>query len=331
MALAPGGTGIGALVVIGGSTASGKSALAVSLAKATGGTVVNADSQQLYRDLPTLTARPTPAEEAEAPHRLYGVLGPDEQASAGRWLDLVAPILREAADDPRPLIVTGGTGLYLEALLHGIVPVPDIPPGLRARLRAEAAGVPAPVLHERLRGQDPATAARLRPSDPQRVLRALEVLAATGRPLAEWQAAARRRLPLPGPVLGLALLPPASVASPRIERRLRLMLEGPAPAEVDALRRRFPQLASLPIAKLHGCRELLAVLDGSLDPATAEARIAAQVRQYAKRQRTFFRHRLPDLVPLATTGDDAAPLAGLTARLGVLYRPDELVMDRSDA
>lgn len=159
MALARGGTGIGALVVIGGSTASGKSALAASLAKATGGTVVNADSQQLYRDLPTLTARPTPAEEAEAPHRLYGVLGPDEQASVGRWLDLVASILREAADDPRPLIVTGGTGLYLEALLHGIVPVPDIPPGLRARLRAEAAGVPAPSCTS-------ACAARTRPPPP---------------------------------------------------------------------------------------------------------------------------------------------------------------------
>src|SRR3954447_19302509 len=127
--------GIGALVVIGGSTASGKSALAVSLAKATGGTVVNADSQQLSRDLPTLTARPTPAEEAEAPHRLYGVLGPDEQASAGRRIDLVAPTLREAADDPRSLIVSSSTGRCLEASLHGIVPVPDIPPGLRARLR----------------------------------------------------------------------------------------------------------------------------------------------------------------------------------------------------
>lgn len=320
MALAPGGAGIGALVVIGGSTASGKSALALALAEATGGTVVNADSQQLYRDLPTLTARPSLAEEARAPHRLYGVLGPDQQASAGRWLDLAAPVLREAAADPRPLIVTGGTGLYLEALLHGIVPVPDIPPELRARLRAEAAGVPAPVLHERLRRQDPATAARLRPSDPQRILRALEVLAATGRPLAEWQAAAPRRLPLPGPVVGVALLPPAAVVNPRIGRRLRLMLEGPALAEVDALHRRLPDLASLPVAKLHGCRELLAVLDGRLDLATAETLTAAQVRQYAKRQRTFFRHRLPELAPLAATGEDAAPLAGLTERLGALGR-----------
>jgi tRNA dimethylallyltransferase len=282
---------IGALVVIGGSTASGKSALAVALAREIGGVVVNADSQQLFRDLPTLTARPTPAEEAEVPHRLYGLLGPDEQASAGRWLGFVSPLVEAARSDTRPLLVTGGTGLYLEALLRGIAPVPEIPPDLRVRLRAEAEAQPAPELHARLARADATMAARLRPSDRQRVLRALEVVLGTERSLAAWQADApsgwtcrRGSSASPGPAGG--------GRGARVEARLRAMLAGSAVEEVAALRERRPDLAGLPIAKVHGCREILAVLEGRLDPASAESLTAAQVRQYAKRQRTFFRHRL---------------------------------------
>ena len=305
-----------ALVVIGGSTASGKSALAVALAREVGGLVVNADSQQLFRDLPTLTARPSPAEEAEVPHRLYGLLGPDEQASAGRWLGFVSSLVGAARPDARPLLVTGGTGLYLEALLRGIAPVPEIPPDLRAGLRAEAEAMPAPELHARLARADPTMAARLRPSDRQRVLRALEVVLGTGRSLADWQAGAPERPELPARVVGVALVPPAEVGAPRVEGRLRAMLAGGAVEEVAALRERRPDLAGLPIAKVHGCREILAVLEGRLDLASAEGLIAAQVRQYAKRQRTFFRHRLrPDLEPLPLTGEAPEALDHLLRRL----------------
>lgn len=301
--------------MIGGTTASGKSALALSLAREVGGLVVNADSQQLFRDLPTLTARPTPEDEAQAPHRLYGIQGPDEQASAACWLGLLAPLLRAAGTDPRPLVLTGGTGLYLEALLRGLAPVPAIPDELRAALRGESADLTAETVHARLRAADPVMAARLLPSDRQRTLRALEVVLATGRSLAAWQADPPVRPALPGPLVGVALLPPPAVTTPRVEARLRAMLAGPALAEVEELLARRPDLAALPIAKVHGCRELLAVALGRLDPAAAEERTAAQVRQYAKRQRTFLRGRLPELEPLPLTGEAPEALARLRERL----------------
>jgi tRNA dimethylallyltransferase len=299
-------------VVIGGSTASGKSALALTLAQRWGGTIVNADSQQLYRDLAILSARPTPEDEAAAPHDLYGVLAPDEQASVGRWLELIAPVLDEAIAADRTLILTGGTSLYLESLLHGLPAMPTVDPAIRAALRNAAATAPSVELHARLTAADPVMAARLNPSDTQRILRALEVVQSTGRSLADWQQESRHRLPIPARVIGVALVPPAAVVAPRIEERLRAMLEGGAIQEVSALLQAWPQLAALPIAKLHGCRELIAVHGGRLPLAEARAHIAAQVRQYAKRQRTYLRHRLPDLVPM-TTADEAE--AALLARL----------------
>ena len=302
------GAGIGALVVIGGSTASGKSALALTLAQRWGGTVVNADSQQLYRDLPTLSARPTPADEAAAPHLLYGLLAPDEQASVGRWLTLIAPILAQAIATDRTLIVTGGTGLYLEALLHGLPAIPPVDPAIRRALRQAATTTPASELHARLAKADPLMAARLPPTDTQRILRALEVVESTGRSLGQWQREPRQRLPLPLRITGVALLPPATVAAARIEDRLRAMLAGGAQEEVSTLLDTRPNLATLPIAKLHGCRELIAVHEGRLRLAEAENLIAAQVRQYAKRQRTYFRHRLPELAEAGSLSEGEALL-----------------------
>ena len=298
-------------MVIGGSTASGKSALALALARAVGGVVVNADSQQLFRDLLILTARPTPAEEASAPHRLYGVLGADEQPSVGRWLALVAPVLATCATEGRPAIVTGGSGLYLHALLHGMPEMPDIPRELRARLRRWAADLPAGAIHARLAERDPEMAVRLRPGDPQRVLRALEVIEASGRSLAWWQALPRRTLPLPSKRLGVALVPPAPVVDPRLERRLDAMLAEGALDEVAALLARRPDAVTQPIAKVHGLRELAAVQRGALDPAVARRSIVLQVRRYAKRQRTWFRHQLPELRPIASVGESASALDDL--------------------
>lgn len=308
-------------MVIGGSTASGKSALALALARAVGGVVVNADSQQLFADLRILTARPTPAEETLVPHRLYGVLAAAEQPSVGRWLDLVGPVLAGCAAAGLVPIVTGGTGLYLHALLHGIPAMPAIPAELRRGLRAWAATVPAGAIHARLGARDPVMAERLRPSDTQRLLRALEVVEATGRSLAAWQAGPPRRPDLPARILGVALVPPAAIVNPRIEARLDAMLAGGAVEEVRGLLRREPEALRLPIAKVHGLREIAAHLRGELDATAAKAAIAAQIRRYAKRQRTWFRHQLPELEPSPALGDDPGLLARTLERLRRLEQP----------
>ena len=320
---------VGPLFVLGGTTASGKSALALALAARTGGVIVDADSQQLFADLPILTARPTAEEEARVPHRLYGLLGPREQPSVGRWLGLVLPVLAELAREERPAVLVGGTGLYLHALLHGLSPIPEVPPEVRARLLAEARDVSTGELHARLRRVDPATAAELRPSDRQRILRALEVLEATGRPLALWQAEPRRPPVRPRLLVGVALLPPAEVTGPRIARRLEAQLACGALEEVAALAHREPELREaaragrtdrFPILKVHGCRELLAVLDGRLAPAAAQAEIARKVRAYAKRQRTWFRHQLPELEVLPVTGEAEGLAEALARRFDALRR-----------
>lgn len=312
---------VGALIVLGGTTASGKSALAAALAERFAAVIVNADSQQLFADLPILTARPTADDEARLPHRLYGVLGPAEQPSAGRWLGMVVPLLERLGRAGRPAILVGGSGLYLHALLHGLAAIPPVPADLRARLWEASRDLPSAALHAQLAKRDPLTAARLRPSDRQRILRALEVLEATGRPLALWQAEPHPPAVRPAAFLGVALLPPSAVTGPRIERRLEAQLAAGALAEVGALARREPDLAALPIARVHGCRELLAVQAGQLDLEVARMRIAAQVRAYAKRQRTWFRHQLRELEPCAATGEEAALRAGLVERVaGLLGR-----------
>lgn len=302
-------------MVIGGSTASGKSALALELARATGGVVINADSQQLYADLRILTARPTAAEEALATHRLYGVLEAAEQPSVGRWLALAAPVLADCAAAARTAIVTGGSGLYLHALLHGMPAMPEVPPELRRSLRAWAATVPVEAIHARLAQVDPSSAARIGPTDPQRLLRALEVFEATGRSLAAWQAEPRRPLPLPQHRVGVALVPPPSLVNPRIEARLSTMLETGAMEEVGILLERRPDALRLPIAKVHGLREIAAVLQGRTGPEPARAAIAAQIRRYAKRQRTWFRHQLPNLEPMPVLGSEPALAGDLIARV----------------
>ena len=302
-------------MVIGGSTASGKSALALELARRIGGMVINADSQQLFADLPTLTARPVATETAQVPHRLYGLLAATEQPSVGRWLQLAAEALAEARRLDRTAIVTGGSGLYLHALLHGLPAMPEIPADLRAELRAFARTAPER-LHARLAACDPEMATRLHPTDTQRVLRALEVALATGRSLLAWQTDPRQRLPLPARTAGFALVPPAALVNARIEARLRGMIEGGVLAEVQDLLARRPDATSLPIAKVHGLRELALVCRGgrALEPASRS--IAAQTRRYAKRQRTWFRHQLPELQPIERSGDTGEAIELMLDRLG---------------
>jgi tRNA dimethylallyltransferase len=295
------------LVVIGGPSASGKSALALQLAEASDGVIINADSMQLYRELPLLSARPSAADEARVPHRLYGVLAADDPASAGRWLQLAADAIAATVAEGRLPIVVGGTGLYLKALLHGLAPVPELPAAARRAAEARLEHLGAPGLHAELAERDPAMAARLRPSDRQRLVRASEVLSATGRSLAAWQAEPVWRLALPAPVLGRALLPPRRELHERIAARLRAMVAAGALAELAAFRAAGPP-PDLPLLKAVGVAELLAHLEGRLELAEALARAIVRTRQYAKRQITWLRHQLPELRPLAAFGDDPALL-----------------------
>jgi tRNA dimethylallyltransferase len=295
------------LVVIGGPSASGKSALALALAESLGGVIINADSMQLYRELPLLTARPSPADEARVPHRLYGVLAADDPASAGRWLQLAAAAIAETVALGRLPIVVGGTGLYLKALLHGLAPVPEVPEAARRGAEERLRQLGAAGLHAELAARDPAGAAQLRASDRQRLVRAAEVLSATGRPLAAWQAEPAWRPALPQPMLGIALLPPRGALHERIGNRLRAMIEAGALAELAALREARPA-ADLPLLKAVGVPELLAHLEGRLARDQAVERAIVRTRQYAKRQVTFLRHQLPELRPLAAFGDDPALL-----------------------
>lgn len=296
------------VIVIGGPTASGKSALAIRLAQALGGTVVNADSMQLYRDLPILTARPSPADEQLVPHALYGIWGALETGSAGRWLALLADL--HAREPHTPLVVTGGTGLYLEALLHGIAPVPDIP----ADIRAEVRSLPPESLHRILSEEDPAMADRLRPTDPQRLMRALEVRRATGRSLLAWQADPPERIDLGVEPEGVALLPPRDELVARIGRRLEQMLVAGALDELAAFLA-DPAHAGSPLLKAVGVPELTRAITEAVPPAEALAAAAIATRQYAKRQVTFLRHRLKALQPCAGFGDDLAVQEAVCARI----------------
>lgn len=276
-------------ILIAGPTASGKSALAVTLAERLGGTVVNADSMQVYRDLAILTARPPHAEHARAPHRLYGHVDATEAYSVGRWLDDAAGVL---AERQMPVFV-GGTGLYFDALTTGIAPVPAIPAETRQRVRARAVDG-APALHAELARRDPETAAILRPGDTQRVLRALEVLEATGRPLSSWQREpASSPLLDPGRVLRIMLTPERAWLRARIAARFEAMTAMGALDEVSALLARALDPA-LPVMKALGVASLAAHLRGEIGRDEAIARAILETGRYAKRQDTWFRNRMAD-------------------------------------
>ena len=225
-------------LLIAGPTASGKSTVALALVERRGGTIVNADAMQVYRDLSVLTARPSEADERRAPHFLFGEVDAAENFSVGRWLARAREILAETREGAGPLLFVGGTGLYFRALTDGLSDIPRVPEAVRARVRGGAEGRPTPALHAELARRDPLTAARLRVSDRQRVLRALEVLAATGRPLAAFQGA--REAPALGRSewAGLFVAPNRDALNAQIDARFEAMLRQGALAEAEALMRR---------------------------------------------------------------------------------------------
>lgn len=278
-------------VVVAGPTASGKSGLALALAEAFDGTVINADALQVYRELAILTARPGPAELARAPHRLYGILSAEERCSAGRWRDLALQVMADASAGGRLPILVGGTGLYLKALEQGIAPVPPVPAAVRDEAARRWLALGPAAFRDELLARDPASA-RLHPNDRQRHLRAWEVLRATGRPLSEWQSGATAEAAaLPYRFCHLSLLPERSRLNASIDARFARMVERGALEEVAALLARDLDPA-LPAMKAVGLPELARYLRGEADLASAVAAGQAATRRYAKRQVTWLRNQV---------------------------------------
>ncbi|WP_453999222.1 tRNA (adenosine(37)-N6)-dimethylallyltransferase MiaA [Afipia felis] len=280
-------------VLIAGPTASGKSALALDLAEAAGGTIINTDSMQVYRDLRVLTARPTLEEEARVPHRLYGHVDAAVNYSAGAWVKDAAAVLAETQASGRLPIFIGGTGLYFKALTRGLSDVPPVPEAVRQAVRERLERHGSEALHEELARCDPEAAARLKPRDRVRIARALEVVAATGRPLAQWHAHGLPPLLPPEGVVALFLAPDRQAVYERIDRRFEMMTDRGALEEADALGRRGLD-PLLPAMKAHGVPALIRHLAGELSRQEAIAIGQIDTRHYAKRQFTWFRHQLPE-------------------------------------
>lgn len=279
------------VVVIGGPTASGKSALALALAERLPGAVINADSMQIYAGLPILTAAPGPDDRARAPHLLYGTVDPATRMSVAGWRDLALHAVRDVHAGGRVPIVVGGTGLYLRALMEGLASIPPLPEAVRAAALGLIGKVGSAELHARLAVRDPATAARLSPGDTTRVLRAWEVLEGTGRSITEWQAEGGEGAPPDMDFLVFVVEPPRTRLYAACDARFRAMMDAGALDEVRALSARGLS-PDLPAMKALGVPQLRDHLAGRLDLAAAVEKAMQLTRNYAKRQSTWFRNQL---------------------------------------
>ncbi len=289
------------ILLLAGPTASGKSGLALGLAEAIGGEIVNADSMQVYADLRVLTARPSPQDEARATHHLYGVADAAEAWSVGRWLAAARKALDEIAARGRPAIVVGGTGLYFRAVTQGLADIPPIPREIRDQTLSAFAEQGEAAFRARLAKADPRAEARIAPGDRQRLTRALEVYEVTGRALSDWHSGTTPTLAAGG-WRGAVLAPPRAELYARIDRRLARMIGEGALAEVAAM------IACgldphLPAMKALGVGALAAQLAGALSPEEALAQAQMETRRYAKRQMTWFNRQSPDWLRLEGTDD----------------------------
>lgn len=278
-------------ILIAGATASGKSALALALAKKHDGVIINADSMQVYGILRQLTARPDEGEESQAPHRLYGHVAPGAPYSVGVWQSEALAEIAAAQENKQVPIVIGGTGLYFAALTEGLSAIPDIPDAVRADWRAKLESDGLGALYEELRGRDAVVAARLAAGDTQRILRALEVHDATGTKLSDWQKI-KPQAPLET-ARKILLMPTREWLYARCDARFEQMMEGAALAEVRALlAENLP--SDTPAMKALGVPEISAMLNGEISRAEAVTAAQQATRRYAKRQMTWFRNRMSD-------------------------------------
>ena len=280
-------------VLIAGPTASGKSALALEVAAFADGVIINADSMQVYRDLRIITARPTDEEMSQAPHRLYGHIGAEEIYSAGRWLREAELEIASARLSGKTAIVIGGTGLYFSALLQGLSAVPEVPSEVRQQVRDLGGTKDNEALHAMLAARDPRTASELRVSDRQRVLRALEVIEATGRGLAEWRQEPGVPVLNSGDYQSIFLEADREALGQRIDKRFDKMLVEGALDEVKTLHARNLD-PRIPALKAHGVPWLVKYLSGEMTLEEAAAQGKRDTRQYSKRQETWFRNQLPE-------------------------------------
>jgi tRNA dimethylallyltransferase len=301
-------------ILIAGPTASGKSALAVRLAERLNGVVVNADSMQVYRDLRIITARPSKQEEARVPHRLYGHVDASVNYSVGAWRYDVSQLLEQADQYGRVPILVGGTGLYFTILTKGLAAVPPIPADIRERVRGKLAREGVAPLYQELLERDPAAAHRLMPNDKSRISRALEVVLATGRSLADWH---REGMP---PLIDAARAAKVFITCEReelkrrIEARFAGMLAAGALDEVRALADRNLE-PTLPAMKAHGVPWLIRHLHGEIGLDEAAAGGVMDTRRYAKRQVTWFKNQLPNW-PVVPAEEGETEIVGQVEALG---------------
>ena len=280
--------GLRPAVIVAGPTCSGKSALALALARVIGGTIINADSMQVYRDLRILTARPTVAEEALLPHRLYGVLSAARPGSVAWWREQALHAAQEAWQAGRIPVFCGGTGMYFRALTEGLADIPDPPPEIRAEARTAVMAEGGPALHARLMAVAPRPASALRPGDTQRIARAWEVWRATGRGLSWWRTESVLP-PLPARFVAVRLSPPRDLLRQAIAARFVTMMENGAVEEARALLS-CGLSPTLPAMRAHGVPELAAMLRGEMSREEAVTRAVQVTAQYTKRQSTWFAH-----------------------------------------
>lgn len=273
---------------IAGPTCSGKSALALRLAQALGGVVINADSMQIYQELRILTARPGPDEETAVPHTLYGVRPASDPGNVAWWRQEALGQMADARSQGLLPILCGGTGLYFSALRHGLAEIPPILPAARSEARAALVTLGPEALHAALAAQDPETAALILPSDGQRIARAYEVWLSTGRGLHAWRRE-RRQAPPPWRFRAIQLDPPRDVLHAAAARRFDAMLEAGAVEEVRALLGQDLN-TDLPAMRAHGVPELAAQLRGTMTMAAARDQAVTNTHRYIKRQATWFRH-----------------------------------------
>lgn len=280
-------------ILITGPTASGKSALALDWARRVDGVVVNADSMQVYDTLRVVTARPSEADMGGVMHRLYGHVPASTTYSTGAWLRAVETEIAAIRAAGKVPVLVGGTGLYFKALTGGLSEMPEIPEELRLALRARLAKEGPEALHAMLAARDPEGAAVLQPGDGQRVLRALEVLMASGKPIAHFQALAGPAIIDPSKARKFVVMPEREILRSRIDRRFASMMEEGAIEEVEALLALDPP-PDVPAMKAIGVPQIAAMLKDEMSRADVIEQASAATRQYAKRQMTWFRNQMDE-------------------------------------
>lgn len=278
------------IIILGGPTASGKTALAIDIAARINAVVINADSQQVYREIPIITAQPTKEEQNAVPHRLYGVVSAREYFSVANWLAMLEAEIKSAWTKGKTPLLVGGTGMYIKSLVEGIAEVPEISNEIRSHVRGLCDSVGAPEVHRLLSEKDPQIAGKLKPGDKQRVLRAYEVILQTGKSLLHWQQ--QNKTIFPPEMFGLfSLLPDRQEVYKRCNLRFLNMLENGAIEEVRALKAmQIPP--KMPAMNALGVPELLSYENGDISRDAMVELAQQKTRNYVKRQFTFFRNQM---------------------------------------